>query len=377
MILSIYLDNSATTAVSPFAASEMYKMLTENFGNPSSTHAAGLSAAAALETARERIAHSVGCDTSEIYFSSGGTAANNTAIFGTAERLARRGKRIITTALEHPSVGECMDKLEGMGFEVIRLKPDSDGQFPFNDFRRALNDKTILVSVMYVNNEIGVINPIKQIAKTVRLSGAPALVHCDAVQAFSKLSVKPSALGVDLMSLSSHKIHGPKGAGALYIRRGVAIRPHLVGGGQENKMFSGTEPLPAIVGFGAAASEIRDISANLEKTKQLKQQLLELLSASDKIVINSPSDSLPYIINLSLLGVPSEVTVNHLSSLGIYISAGSACKKGHRSDVLSALGLPPKRIDSAVRISLSDSSSPEEISSLANALLASVSRFSR
>ena len=359
--MDIYLDNSATTKVCREAVDAMLPVLTDNFGNPSAVHAKGVRAKTALETARGRIADALSCAPEEVYFSHSGTLANNTAIFGAAEMKKRAGNRIVTTALEHPSVSNCMARLEERGFEVIRLKPAAGGAFAPEDLLRAINKNTILVSCMLVNNETGAINPVELLQKAVKRAGAPALIHVDAIQGFGKMPVKPNKLGVDLLTVSGHKIHGPKGVGALYIRKGVQIRPYIVGGGQENGLFSGTEPLPAIVGFGAAAAALPDVNRTLERMQDLRRYAVEQLKAIPSVAINSPADGLPYILNLSVAGIPSQVLINYLSERGIYVSAGSACKKGHRSEVLSVMGLPPARIDSAIRVSMSRYTTREEL----------------
>lgn len=359
--MDIYLDNSATTKVCREAVDAMLPVLTDNFGNPSAVHTKGVRAKTALETARGRIADALSCAPEEVYFSHSGTLANNTAIFGVAEMKKRAGNRIVTTALEHPSVSNCMARLEERGFEVIRLKPSANGAFAPEDLLRAVNKNTILVSCMLVNNETGAINPVELLQKAVKRAGAPALIHVDAIQGFGKMPVKPNKLGVDLLTVSGHKIHGPKGVGALYIRKGVQIRPYIVGGGQENGLFSGTEPLPAIVGFGAAAAALPDINRTLERMQDLRRYAVEQLKAIPSVAINSPADGLPYILNLSVAGIPSQVLINYLSERGIYVSAGSACKKGHRSEVLSVMGLPPARIDSAIRVSMSRYTTREEL----------------
>lgn len=351
--MEIYLDNSATTKVCREAADAMMKMLTENYGNPSSLHKKGIEASKALENAREHIADALSCSKDEIYFTPSGTAANNTAIFGAVNANKRRGNRIITTSLEHPSVNECMKKLEEQGFEIIRLKPDINGAFSPAELMNAINSKTILISIMAVNNEIGTINPINQIKSALRRVNSQALIHVDAVQGFGKIPLNPAKTGIDLMSVSAHKIHGPKGAGALYIRKGLKIHPHLMGGGQEKGMVSGTEPIPAIIGFGEAVRALPNVTAELANMKELRDYFVREVVKIGGVHINSPADALPYIINLSVTGVPSQTIVNSLSEKGIYVSAGSACKKGHRSEVLTAIGLDGRLIDSAIRISLS------------------------
>ena len=375
--MEIYLDNSATTKVCPEAVNEMVETLTHSWGNPSSLHKKGVEASRVLENARARIARVFSCSPDEVYFTSSGTTANNTAIFGAVYANRRRGNRIVTTSLEHPSVNEAMKRLEEQGFEVIRLRPDKFGRFSLNDLYSVINKNTILVSIMMVNNELGTINPVQNIKTAVMRAGAPALIHVDAVQAFGKIHVKPSKIGADLISVSSHKIHGPKGAGALYIKKGVRIKPYVVGGGQENGVFSGTEAMPNIAGFGAAAAELGDIDASFEKVRGVRDRFIEKVTRIPGVYINSPSDSLPYIINMSVTGLPSQTVVNSLSERGIYISAGSACKRGHDSEVLKAIGLPSDRTHSAIRISMSRFTTDEEMNETVDAITAAVSRIRR
>lgn len=375
--MEIYLDNSATTKVCPEAVNEMVETLTHSWGNPSSLHKKGVEASRVLENARVRLARAFSCSPDEVYFTSSGTTANNTAIFGAVYANRRRGNRIVTSSLEHPSVNEAMKRLEEQGFEVIRLRPDKFGRFSLNDLYSVINKNTILVSIMMVNNELGTINPVQNIKSAVMRAGSPALIHVDAVQAFGKIHVKPSKIGADLISVSSHKIHGPKGAGALYMRKGVRIKPYVVGGGQENGIYSGTEAMPNIAGFGAAAAELGDIDASFEKVKGVRDRFIEKVTRIPGVYINSPSDSLPYIINMSVTGLPSQTIVNSLSERGIYISAGSACKRGHDSEVLKAIGLPSDRTHSAVRISMSRFTTDEEMNETVDAIAAAVSRIRR
>ncbi|MCD7828131.1 MAG: cysteine desulfurase [Clostridiales bacterium] len=351
--MEIYLDNSATTMVCREAANTVTSMLTENYGNPSSLHRKGTEAARALEKARQNIADVLSCGRDEIFFTNSGTTANNTALFGTVMLGKHKGGRIITTSLEHPSVHECMKRLETQGFEVVYLKSNSKGEFSMQELMDAVNSNTVLVSIMAVNNEIGTVNPISGIKSCLNRKGSNALIHVDAVQAFGKIRLNPKKDGIDLMTLSSHKIHGPKGAGALYVRKGVRLSPYIVGGGQEKGIYSGTEAMPAIAGFGEAARVLPEPERELTQIRSLRNSFVNRITQIGGVFINSPADGLPYIINLSVLGVPSQTMVNALSQEGIYVSAGSACKKGHRSEVLTAIGLDPKRIDSAVRISLS------------------------
>lgn len=359
--MEIYLDNSATTRPCTAAIDEIVKMMTSAYGNPSSQHKLGIDALKALKLARERIANVLSCDDDEIFFTCGGTMSNNAAIFGAAALNRTRIHNIITSQIEHPSVLEPMRNLESKGASVVKLRVGSDGRLSEEELFSAISKHTSLVSIMAVNNEIGSINPVEKIRPALKRCGSPALIHCDAVQAFGKTPLNPTQMGIDLMSISSHKIHGPKGVGALYVRKGLKLPPLIFGGGQEKGLFSGTENLPAIAGFGAAVADLPDIRQTYEKISNLRDYFVSQTQLMDRIFINSPHDALPYIINLSAIDVPSEVMVNYLSSCDIYISAGSACKRGHKSEVIRAMGLSAKRADSAVRISLSRFTTKDEL----------------
>lgn len=360
-----YLDNSATTRVSTKSAEAVLRVLRDCYGNPSSLHGKGVEAQKELDLARKILADSLSADPSELYFTGGGTEANNLAVLGGVAALRRRGNRIVSTQLEHPSVYDPLSQLEREGFEVIRLKPDRWGQISLEDLEIAVSPQTILVSMMLVNNEMGSILPVSQIAKVVKRKGAPALIHCDAVQAYGKMPVKVNELKVDLLTLSSHKIHGPKGAGALYVRKGKRVLPRQFGGLQEQPYRPGTEPLPAIAGFGAAAAEITFSS----QAAQLNGYLRKSLSALPYVTVNSAPDASPHLVNLSLPPIKSETLLHFLSSQGIYVSSGSACSKGKKSRVLTACGLPDPLIDSALRISFSRYNTREDIDRLVEQLV--------
>lgn len=359
--MEIYLDNSATTKVCPEAANAAVSVMTDVYGNPSAVHSFGVKAKTVLENSRKAVADALGADASEVFFAHSGTLANNTAIFGAVNARRKMGNRIITTRLEHPSVMRCMDELENQGFQIIRLAPGKNGAFEPEELLNAINKNTILVSAMLVNNEIGAINPVELISRAVKRASAPALIHIDAIQALGKIPVKPSRLGADLLTVSGHKIHAPKGVGALYVRKNLNLNPVIFGGGQENNLFSGTESLPAIAGFGAAVSAMPPIQSSFDYVRKLRDYTVSELKTIPQVQINSPADALPYIINISVMGIPSQVLINFLSERGIYISAGSACKKGHRSEVLSVMGFAPKVIDSAVRVSFSRNTTFEEV----------------
>lgn len=359
--MEAYLDNSATTQPCKEAVEKMNFALRTCWGNPSSLHSKGIAASELLEEARNNIAKKLSCESDEIFFTSGGTESNNIAVFGAANAQKRRGSRIITTSIEHSSVEECVKALENQGYDVVRLRVNERGVIDERQLYAATNPSVVLISMMYVNNEVGSIQPVEFAKRAVVHSGANALIHCDAVQAFGKVQLKPYNMGVDLMTVSSHKIHGPKGAGALFVKKGTKLVQHSFGGLQENKIRPGTEPLPAIAGFGAAAAAIPDYSESLRYVTDLRNYMVAKLKTIEGVRINSPENALPYITNISVEGIPSEVMLNYLSGLGICISSGSACSKGHKSRVLKAMNLSEDVINTALRISLSVFTTKEEL----------------
>jgi len=363
-----YFDNSATTKPTENVIDAINFSLRECWGNPSSLHSLGTNSNNALNKARKQVSSLLGCPPENFFFTSSGTGANNTAIFGAYEKQKRLGNRIVTTSIEHPSVLEPIKRLEQNGVEVIRLTPDKNGKINEDELFSAINDKTILVSMMAVNNEVGSIMPVSKIRSAVKRAKAPALVHSDCVQAFGKIPLSPNALGADIITISAHKIHGPKGVGGIYIKAKNIIKPYMLGGEQESNIFAGTQGTPAIMGFGIAAEEAKDIKENAEKVTELKNYLVENIKALKSVKINSPEDSIPYILNISILGLPSQPIVNFMSERNIQISAGSACKMGHRSPVLTAMGLDSKIIDSAVRISFSRYNTLDEVEQLIEAV---------
>lgn len=371
-----YLDNSATTRVSEATAEKVYKTMTENYGNPSSLHTKGIRAEEELESARSTVAKALGVSSQEIYFTSGGTEANNLAVFGTVNHLKKRGNKIVTTAVEHSSVYESMLHLEENGFEVVYIKPDKNGRFSAEDFEKAIDKNTILVSVMMVNNEIGTVLPIEKLKKNIEKSGSPAFLHCDCVQAFGKIPLKLAKIGVDLASVSGHKVHAPKGVGALYVRKNLHIKPIMFGGEQEKKLRPGTEALPLITGFSQAVKEF-DIIKNYNYIRELNLYARERLSLIDDVAVNSPEDAIPYIINFSALGVRSETMLHFLASREIYVSSGSACAKGKPSHVLSAMGLDKNTADSALRVSFCESNNKDDIDALCEALKEGLNKLAK
>ncbi|MBQ8077631.1 MAG: cysteine desulfurase [Eubacterium sp.] len=373
----IYVVNSATPIPEKAVADELYTMLTANFGNPSSFHKAGLDANAKLRKARQSVANLLGCESEEIYFTSGGTEANNLAILGAAAALGRRGKRIVTTAIEHESVLQTVDELEKQGFEVIRLMPDKEGNISKAQIAEAVNADTILVTMMYVNNEVGTVLPVEFIKKAVQKAGAPALVHIDCVQAFGKIPVRPSKLGADLVSVTAHKIHGAKGVGALYVKKGARILPRQFGGEQEKKLRPGTEAIPLIAGFGKACELCSDLDSTAQHMAQINAYARQKLLEIEGVTINSPESASDYIINFYVpVFMTSQTVVQHLSSkYGICISNGSACAKGKKSHVLTAMKLPDKTIERSVRVSFSRHTTQEDIDALVNAIKETVENY--
>ncbi|MCR5040887.1 MAG: cysteine desulfurase [Clostridia bacterium] len=370
----IYLDSAATTAPSEKCAAAVSRAMSEYWGNPSSLHAAGLAAQELLERSRSIVADSLGAAPEEVFFAPSGTAAANTAIFGALRK--NRGVAVVTSSIEHPCTVEPVARLEREGARVVRLRYAEHG-FDLSEFEDAVDADTALVTVMYVNNELGTILPVEKLRGILDRKNSRALLHIDAVQAFGKLPFCAPKLGADLLSVSAHKVHGPRGVGALYVRKGLRIPALLLGGGQENGMFSGTENLPAAAGFAAAVSGFGDLRAKLGRAAELKKRLVSDLSAIEGLVINSPPDALPYIVSLSVPGIPSEVMVNALSEKGICVSAGSACHRGRRSDVLTAAGLPPELIDSALRVSTDADTTEKELDVFAAELEAIVARVRR
>lgn len=358
--MQVYLDNSATTKPCEAAVKSALAVMNEEYGNPSSLHMKGFNASVLLENSRRTIAESLSCEPSCVYFTPCGTVSNNTAIFGAVNLMRRRGNKIVTTAFEHPSVARCMDKLSQEGFEVVRLSPDLNGEISPDKFEKEIDGNTILVSLMAVNNEIGSILPFDKIKAIIKRKKSPALLHVDAVQGYMKINIKPEKCGIDLLSVSAHKVHALKGCGALYIDRAVRIKPYILGGGQEGNICSGTQAMPNIAAFSAAVSELGGIGQRLEKIKELNGYTRRELLKIPGVSINSPESALAYILNISLKGIPSQVSVNYFSQNGVFVSAGSACSKGHRSDTLTSMGLPVERIDSAVRISFSCQNTKEE-----------------
>ena len=336
--------------------------LTEDWANPSALYGFGIEASRGLRAARAKVAAAMGAEPDRVFFTSGGTEADNWAILGAANRFGKKNKHIITTAMEHHAVLNTMKALEAQGFDVTYLESDHLGRVTAEDLKKALRKDTFLVSIMMVNNEVGSVMPIAQMARLTHKLCPDALFHTDAVQGFLKIPFQAKTLGADLVTVSSHKIHGPKGAGALYISpRLKSFPPMIHGGGQENGFRSGTEATPAILGFAAACAAMAPtMKADTEKERALLEAAIERLEAISGVQINGAHEA-PHILNLSIPGVPTQNTINILQEKGICVSAGSACAKGHRSHTLTAMHLSPEAMDGSFRVSLCRDNTPEEL----------------
>lgn len=370
----LYLDNSATTPAHPEVIDVMADVMKNHFGNPSSLHGLGVKAERLIEQSRKVIAQALDAQPGEIIFTSGGTEADNLAVIGIAKAYKNRGKHLITSSVEHPAVHEVMEYLQSIGFEVTKLPVDHNGMIRLTDLQQAIRDDTILVSIMHVNNEVGTIQPIREIGKL--LSSYPKVFfHVDAVQSFGRIPFSVKEFGVDLCSISAHKIHGPKGVGALYVRKGVQLQPLLIGGGQEENVRSGTYNVPGIVGFAKAVAMASKLQKEmLPKFAAWKNQMLQRLEAElpEAMIIGSrsPEVSVPYILNLAFPGMKSEVLVHSLEEYQIYVSSKSACssKLDKPSRVLEAMGYPPEVSKSGIRLSLGYHSREEDLPKALEAL---------
>lgn len=364
--MEAYLDNSATTRCSKAAADKMVLLLTEDFGNPSSLHMKGVIAEKYINEAKKKIARTLKCQEKEIVFTSGGTESNNLAIIGSAMANQRAGKHIITTQVEHASVANTMKFLEDNGFEITYLGVDHDGRISLEELKAAMRPDTILVSIMHVNNEIGAVMPVEEAGKLIKEINHSTLFHVDAIQSYGKLHISPKNMNCDLLSVSGHKIHGPKGSGFLYIKDKTKIKPIIYGGGQQKGMRSGTENVPAIAGLGVAAEEIyTDLDTKIEAMYALKSHFINEVTRIDGVTVNGLTDktSAPHIVSVSVQGVRAEVILHTLEDKNIYVSAGSACSsnKPAVSATLKAIGLPKELLDSTVRFSFCVDTTIEEI----------------
>lgn len=366
-----YFDNAATTQVRPEAAQAALEAMTQEWGNPSSVYGFGTRAAALVKGWRGDVAQALGCQPEEVYFTSCGTESDNWAIRSGVELNRRKGKHIITTAIEHAAVLEPCRELERQGWEVTYLAPDKQGQIDPAQLEAALREDTVLVSMMLVNNELGTVLPVKEAARAIKRSGSSALLHCDAVQGFLKVPFTPKELGVDLLSISGHKIHAPKGIGALYIRKGLKLPAFIRGGGQESGLRSGTEATGQIAALAAAARLGREtMETDLKHMEALREETAARLMAQVpglKVLVERGA---PHILPVTMPGYKSEVVVRYLSDRGVYLSSGSACHKGKPSHVFAALKLPKPELDGALRISFSSDTREEDVDALVQALAA-------
>ena len=374
--MEIYLDNSATTKPYQEVVDKMVLALTTQYGNPSSIYKKGIEVEREIKEIRRNIARSLGAKETEIYFTSGGTECNNTIIRSVAKLNRKTKNHIISTVIEHPSVLNTLKDLEADGFEVTYLPVGKDGKISLEDLKNAIKKETILVSVMHVNNEIGTIQPIEEIGKYLKSLDEKVYFHVDGVQSYAKIKFRPSRYNIDFMSVSGHKLHGPKGIGFMYVKENNRIKPLLTGGGQEIGIRSGTENVPGIYGIGEAVRILnQDLEGTIDKVRGLRDLLKEeILANIDNVKINSPEDGVCHVLNVSFRGVRGEVLLHYLEQKEIYVSTGSACsskKKG--SHVLNAIGLTPDEIEGAIRFSLSDLNTKEEIMKTVEVLKESVS----
>ena len=364
----IYFDHAATTRVLPEAAQAAMKTMTEDYGNPSSLYQLGVQAAKRMGEHREQVARALGCQGEEVYFTSGGTEGDNWAVALAVHLGRHKGRHIITTAIEHAAVLQPCKELERQGYEVTYLHPDASGRVRVEDLEAALRPDTVLVSMMLVNNETGAIFPVEAAARAIRREKAPALLHVDAVQGFGKLPFTVKRLGADLLTLSGHKLHAPKGVGALYIKRDTRILPRTLGGGQERGLRSGTESVPLACALGEAVRLLPDPQEALEHVGALNRLLRERLSQLPGVVFHSPEDALPYVLNFSAGTVRGETMLHFLAQRGVYVSSGSACGRAKPSHVLEAMGLPSDQVTSALRVSFSRFSTQEDVEALVEGL---------
>lgn len=365
----IYLDNAATTKPSEAAIDAAEYCLRTEFGNPSSLHRLGLNAEKLLDFSRDELISALGGQGGSVVFTSGATESNNLAVFGLAENYGRRKKRIVTTAVEHPSVAEAMKRLTALGYTLETVMPDENGRISEETLVSSVDENTCLISCMYVNNETGAVLPVENAFSRIKKLFPDCITHCDFVQGFMKLPVKVKNLSADAVSVSGHKVHAPKGVGALWFKKGVRIAPTLFGGGQQSGLRSGTEPVPLIYSFAKAVEELEPtVAKRLEHAMNIYDYAVSEILGIDGAVINSSRDGSPYIISMALKGIKSETLLHFLESKDIYVSSGSACSKGKKSAVLKAFGYPESVIDSTVRISTCAATSKEDIDSLTTAL---------
>lgn len=381
----IYLDNSATTQVLPEIVQYMEKLMLQDYGNPSSKHMKGFDAEKIYRQARTQVAETLKVKPKEIYFTSGGTESDNTVIFGTALARQKMGKHIITSQVEHAAIYRPLDVLADLGFEITYLPVDSHGHIDLETLRQSVRNDTILVSIMQVNNEIGAIEPIEEIGKIVKSVNPETWVHTDAIQSYGKMMIRPKKQNIDMLSVSGHKIHGPKGIGFLYVDEKIRLRPMVYGGGQQDDMRAGTHNVPGIAGMGMAAEIMyRDLDTHIAKLTKLKDSFIDMVSSLEGVTVNSEKGnaSAPQIVSVSFAGVRAEVLLHALEERGIYVSSGSACSSNHPgiSGTLKAIGVRPELLDSTIRFSFGCYNEEEELQEVMRALselLPVLRRFTR
>ena len=364
--MEAYLDNSATTRCSKAAADMVYKLLTEDFGNPSSLHMKGVIAENYINDAKKKIAKTLKVQEKEILFTSGGTESNNLAIIGSALAIKRPGKHIITSSVEHASVYSPMQFLEELGFEVTYLPVNSDGQISVEKLKAAIRDDTILVSLMHVNNEIGAVMPIEEAGAAIKAANPSTIFHVDAIQSYGKFVIRPKKMNIDLLSVSGHKIHGPKGSGFLYIKDKTRIKPIIYGGGQQKGMRSGTENVPAYAGLGVAAEEIyTDFDKKIAHMYSIRDHFIDEVLQIDGVTVNGRCDheNAPHVVSVSIEGIRAEVMLHTLEEKNVYVSAGSACSSNHPaiSSTLKSIGVKQNLLDSTIRFSFCVNTTMEEV----------------
>ena len=364
--MEAYLDNSATTRCYKEVAEIVAKTMTEDFGNPSAMHLKGVEAENYVKEAAKAIAKTLKVQDKEIYFTSGGTESDNWALIGTVLANHRQGKHMITTPFEHSAVSVPLAWLQEQGFEITVIPVDEEGNLDLKKLEEAIREDTILVSTMFVNNEMGAVVPVEEVGRIVHEKNPRTLYHVDAIQAYGKYKIYPKKMGIDLLAVSGHKIHGPKGVGFLYINEKAKVQPFILGGGQQKGMRSGTDNVPGIAGLGTAAKMIyQNLDENVEHMRELKLYFAKELATLEQVEINGPKPErgAPHILNVSFLGVRSEVLLHSLEDMGIYVSAGSACSSHKRagSSSLGALRLTPERKESAIRFSFCETTTKEEI----------------
>lgn len=376
--MEIYLDNCATTRVCDEAVAACVRAMTEDYGNPSSLHKKGMEAENILSDTRRTIGKMLGCDGDCIYFTGSATESNNLAILGAAAANPRGGKTIVTTTVEHASVTNTVDYLGEQGYTIRKVSPKSDGNFDPQDFLNAVDEDTLLVTFMMVNNEMGTVLPYQTMIPALKKKYPRLLIHMDAVQGFAKFPLSVKKLDIDLLTFSGHKLYAPKGIGVLYVKKGVRLKPVIHGGGQEKGLRSGTHAVQLVAGLNEALRLCdKNRAAFQQHYAELNAKLREGVAKLPNVLVNSPENGAPHLLNISVLDIPSEIMLHFLESKGISVSSGSACAKGAKSSVLAAYGLPEERIKSALRVSFSKDNTPEDIDALLEAISEGISKFRR